>query len=32
MPFIHSLKESKEAEIGELYVSVKGGNTANTGI
>ena len=30
MPFIHSLKESEGAEIGELYVSVKGGNTANT--
>ena len=31
MPFIHSLKkESKEAEVGKLYVSVKGGNTANT--
>ena len=30
MPFIHSLKESDDAEVGKLYVSVKGGNTANT--
>lgn len=30
MPFIHSLTETGQAEIGELYMSVKGGNTANS--
>lgn len=30
MPFIHSLTAENNAERGSLYVSVKGGNTANT--
>lgn len=33
MPFVHSLQKGEEnALTGTLHVSVKGGNTANTGV